>query len=130
MAHQQGDQKKTTPQPTPAPVKSSAEMKSTSYGRTSYGSNAWMGRVADDPGHRTASPLAEQLKAAGDTGELDEVIKHGSRGAPDAQTRSVDVKGYPPAYGMRHRENDGLIPGAISKDQETSAPARKPGGAS
>ena len=75
----EGDAPNTgSPGPTPPPTLAETQhMKDTAYGRTSYGANAYAGRVVANPGKSVTSPLADQLKAKaaeGDGGDLLQTI--------------------------------------------------------
>jgi len=113
------------PGKTPAPTSADlARMKDVAYGRTSYGGNAYAGRVVADPGKSVTSPLADQLKAKAaesDGGDLlRTIIERGTARGPAAdvelqspQTRDVSKEPYPSAHGMQQRGIDSGSPGAV-----------------
>lgn len=108
------------PGKTPAPTSADlAHMKDVAYGRTSYGGNAYAGRVVADPGKNVTSPLADQLKAKAaelDGGDLlQTIIEKGT--ARDStvdlqspQTRDVSKEPYPTTFGHHKPASDGVVP--------------------
>ena len=112
------------PGPTPPPTAGQlALQKDTSYGRQSYGANAYGGRVVADPGKTVTSPLADQLRskaAEGDGGDLlGDIIQHGSARNVSAgetmapQTRDVpdDLRNVHPA--MKRQTTQSPKPGDV-----------------
>jgi hypothetical protein len=102
------------------------------YGRTSYGANAYAGRVSVDPGKSVTSPLADALRAKaaeGDGGDLlGDIIKHGTARngsvgemlAP--QTRDVSKEQYPASHGLVKRGLDSGSPGGTVPTSTGSSP--------
>jgi hypothetical protein len=85
---------------TPAPV-----AKEKTFGRESYGSNAFDGPPSIAPGKTVTSPLADDLKQH--AGSLGDVIANGTaKPAPDWQTRDVSSAPLPAAHGMRSRNRE------------------------
>jgi hypothetical protein len=96
-------------QPTPAPLvetKAAEQARSTSFGRTSYGANAFDGRVVNDPGQRTRAGLSVNND---DADPVLAAIRRGGAKAADGndQTRpfTADQK-VPTAFGHRSRRGD------------------------
>ncbi len=112
-----------SPGPTPPPTLAETQhMKDTAYGRTSYGANAYAGRVVANPGKSVTSPLADQLKAKaaeGDGGDLlQTIIEKGT--ARDStvdlrspQTRFVSKEQYPATFGHKSHTADAGSPGGM-----------------
>ncbi len=128
MAYQSGNKPVTQPAPgdapatgnpgpTPPPVE-----RERSFGRENYGSNAFDGRVVNDPGERTSSPLADALEAkqhsrASDALTLEHIRQHGTArdstvDLASAQTRKVDDTPYPTAVG-HHKASGGSPSGTV-----------------
>ncbi len=102
---------------TPPPVE-----RSRSFGRENYGSNAYDGRVVDDPKQRTTSPLADALESAQHAGSdgvtLADIRQRGvgKRVIADIdlaspQTRDVSKEQYPAVAGHKSRQSDEGSPG-------------------
>jgi hypothetical protein len=84
----------------------SAEGKrSKSWGRGSYGANAYGGASSDTPKQRTRAALSVNRD---DSDPVLNAIKHGGAKTQDGngQTRTVNATPYPTARGMRDRSGD------------------------
>lgn len=125
-----------TPAPTTADM---ARAKDTAYGRTSYGANAYAGRVVVDPGKSVSSPLADELRrvnAQGDGGDLlGRIISKSTRGpvadldlqAPQTRPYTAEQK-VPTSHGMKPANvggsPSGTVPSKLGKS--VAVPVRKP----
>ncbi len=94
---------------TPAPVKPAPtpdELRSTAWGRGSYGANGWGGASSVQPGETVSAKL--KVNAPVDA-VLDNVIRGSGKrkpsdiGGDDWQTRTVDPTPYPTTRGMAKR---------------------------
>ena len=99
---------------TPAPVRTyvNPNLEQTRAFSPNYGTNNDASPSSVDPGTKTTSPLADELRrvaAQSDAGDLlADIAMHGTSrdvsvgdmGAP--QTRDVSPQGYPPAHGMKN----------------------------
>lgn len=96
---------------TPAPVKPAPtpdELRSTAWGRGSYGANGWGGASSVQPGEKVQSAL--KVNAPVDA-VLDNVIRGSESGGDDWQTRKVDPTPYPTTRGMAKRSPADGSPG-------------------
>lgn len=123
--------------PNAGAVKTPPPDKDHSYGRTSYGSNAFGGPSSVTPGGSVTSPLADDLRRKSDPdGALAAVCRNGvgnvakPAAAPqieDWQTREVPANSIQASHGMRSRtaaQEGGKIPGSVSPNE--AAPVRTP----
>lgn len=106
MKYRDGTENKT-PSPTkPAPTPD--ELRSTAWGRGSYGANGWGGGSSVMPGEKVQSAL--KVNAPVDA-VLDNVIRGSESGSDDWQTRQVDPNPYPTTPGLAKRGPDSGSPG-------------------
>jgi hypothetical protein len=136
MAFQSGDKSivqagKTNKTPAPVTKESASDARSSSFGRESYGANAWNGRVSDDPGKRTraaltvnnddSDPVLAAVRQKG-TANNDSLASLGNK-----QERTVSDTPYKTAFGHRNRNDDAnpKIPGALP-DDPGGAPVMQP----
>jgi len=138
MAHQAGKRPKSTgaPGPTPAPVRYANPSMDEKVFTPGYGTNHFTGRSSVDPGQKSTSKLADNLKskaAEGDAGDLLQSIIEGgtARGRASRvelqapQTREVDASPIATSFGMRSRNNEGdKVPATTGAP--VSQPVRKP----
>jgi len=106
------------PGPTPPPVD---VVRSRSFGRENYGSNAYDGRVVTDPGERVSSPLADALEAKqhGDSGALtlEHIRQHGTARDSSVDLASSQTRPYTSeqkvasVHGQTRRNSDAGSPG-------------------
>jgi hypothetical protein len=100
---------------TPAPLKPAPtpdELRSTSWGRGSYGANGWGGPSSVQPGETVSAKL--KVNAPVDA-VLDNVIKGSGIEADDWQARNAayaDPKPLPSVYGQEKRGADSGSPGS------------------
>lgn len=84
-----------------------------------YGTNQYGGPSSVPEGHKTSSPLADELKRVNAMGDGDDFLQHvieqgTARNVDDhmsPQTRKVDDTPYPAAFGHRSRTADAGSPG-------------------
>ena len=77
-----------------------------------YGQNQYEGPSSAEVSKVPISGLAANLKASGDDGTLDDIIKSGASGDDDWQTRKVSAAPLPPAHGM-HKNTTGSPSGVV-----------------
>jgi hypothetical protein len=96
------------PRPASPDVISTPKAAHSGYGQNNYAGPASL--TPKDDSNKGVSPLAANMKAAGERGSdsvLDTIAKDGTaKPAPDWQTRKVSTEGYPPAHGMRNRSGE------------------------
>jgi hypothetical protein len=124
----------------PVPTKdvSADAQRSTSWGRSAYGTNAYNGGVSTRPGETITSDLASRLRDGQDDGEhtLDLVQKNGAHfdganmGDPDAgswETRKIAGPPQPDAFGMKNRNANPVTIGDNKRPSYVQTnPVRKP----
>lgn len=96
------------PRPPSPDVISTPKAAHSGFGQNNYAGPSSLTPMDDS--NKGVSPLAANMKAAGERGNdsvLDGIVKDGTaRVSPDWQTRKVDSTGYPPAHGMRSRNGE------------------------